>query len=136
MPWWEWLVIALLALLAVGLISWGVLKATARGRSLLRLQPAGKVRFGKALLRDSGVSWPARLVVAALVGYLALPIDLIPDFLPIIGHADDLAVVMLAVALILLLVPTRSFDAALTVAREEPDSARPKQITARSRPAA
>jgi uncharacterized membrane protein YkvA (DUF1232 family) len=43
----------------------------------------------------------SKLLLVALVGYLALPVDLIPDFLPGIGHIDDLFVVAFALRAIL-----------------------------------
>jgi uncharacterized membrane protein YkvA (DUF1232 family) len=36
-----------------------------------------------------------RIRLALLIGYLALPIDLIPDFIPVIGYADDAIIVAL-----------------------------------------
>jgi uncharacterized membrane protein YkvA (DUF1232 family) len=41
------------------------------------------------LLRDPCVPRRAKLVLAALVGYLALPFDLVPDFIPVAGAVDD-----------------------------------------------
>jgi uncharacterized membrane protein YkvA (DUF1232 family) len=42
-----------------------------------------------------------KLLLGALVGYLALPIDLVPDFIPVAGHIDDLLVVVLALRVVL-----------------------------------
>jgi len=47
------------------------------------------------LLADERVPRRRKLVLAALVGYLALPFDLIPDFIPIAGQLDDVIVVAL-----------------------------------------
>ena len=43
----------------------------------------------------------SKLLLVALVGYLALPVDLIPDFLPGIGHVDDVFVVAFALRAVL-----------------------------------
>jgi uncharacterized membrane protein YkvA (DUF1232 family) len=43
----------------------------------------------------------SKLLLVALVGYLALPVDLIPDFLPGVGHVDDVFVVAFALRAIL-----------------------------------
>ncbi len=43
----------------------------------------------RRLVRDPEVPRPARVTVWLLVGYLLSPIDLIPDFIPVIGYADD-----------------------------------------------
>lgn len=37
-----------------------------------------------------------KLLLGALIGYLALPFDLVPDFIPVVGHIDDAVVVALA----------------------------------------
>ncbi len=43
----------------------------------------------RRLLRDPRVPRRTKLALALLVPYLASPIDLIPDFLPLVGHLDD-----------------------------------------------
>jgi uncharacterized membrane protein YkvA (DUF1232 family) len=55
--------------------------------------------------RDPRTPWYAKLLVAAVVAYAFSPIDLIPDFIPVIGYLDDLVVVPLGLALALKLVP-------------------------------
>jgi uncharacterized membrane protein YkvA (DUF1232 family) len=47
------------------------------------------------LLGDPRVPRRHKLLLGALVGYLALPFDLVPDFIPIAGHLDDVLVVAL-----------------------------------------
>jgi uncharacterized membrane protein YkvA (DUF1232 family) len=49
------------------------------------------------LLRDPRVPRRTKLVVGAAVAYIASPIDLIPDFIPVVGLADDLLVLTFAV---------------------------------------
>ena len=53
------------------------------------------VRLLRALARDPTVPKGVRRRVALAVVYLALPIDLVPDFVPVIGYADDVIVVAL-----------------------------------------
>lgn len=55
--------------------------------------------------RDPRTPWAARLVAIGVVAYLLSPIDLIPDFIPILGYLDDLVLVPLAIALALRLMP-------------------------------
>lgn len=54
--------------------------------------------------RDPRTSWAARILIAAIVAYALSPIDLIPDFIPVLGFLDELlllpAALMLAVRLI------------------------------------
>lgn len=55
--------------------------------------------------RDPRVPWHARLCAACVVGYAFSPIDLIPDFVPVLGYLDDLILVPLGIALALRLIP-------------------------------
>jgi uncharacterized membrane protein YkvA (DUF1232 family) len=52
------------------------------------------------LARDTRISRPRRAVLFLVLGYLALPIDLVPDFLPGIGQLDDAVVLGLALRVI------------------------------------
>jgi uncharacterized membrane protein YkvA (DUF1232 family) len=52
----------------------------------------------KRLLRDPRVPRRAKLALALLVPYLALPFDLIPDFIPVAGQLDDAILVALAIS--------------------------------------
>ena len=56
--------------------------------------------------RDPRTPWYAKLLVAAVVAYALSPLDLIPDFVPVLGYLDDLIIVPLGIALVLRLVPT------------------------------
>ena len=55
--------------------------------------------------RHSGTPWYARLLVAGIVAYALSPIDLIPDFIPVLGYLDDLILIPLGVALAVRLIP-------------------------------
>jgi uncharacterized membrane protein YkvA (DUF1232 family) len=55
--------------------------------------------------RHPGTPWYAKLLVAAIVAYAFSPIDLIPDFIPVIGYLDDLVLIPLGIALAIKLVP-------------------------------
>jgi uncharacterized membrane protein YkvA (DUF1232 family) len=56
--------------------------------------------------RDPRVPWYAKLVALLVVAYALSPIDLIPDFIPILGYLDDLILVPLGVLLVIHLVPS------------------------------
>ena len=55
--------------------------------------------------RDPRVAWYARLFAALVVGYAFSPIDLVPDFVPVLGYLDDLVLVPLGAALALKMIP-------------------------------
>ena len=61
-------------------------------------------------LRHPHTPWYARLVVACVVAYAFSPIDLIPDFIPVLGYLDDLILVPMGIALALRLIPTSVLD--------------------------
>jgi uncharacterized membrane protein YkvA (DUF1232 family) len=58
-----------------------------------------------ALLRDPRVPPQHKLILAGVVAYLAFPLDLIPDFIPVIGQLDDVAVALLGIDLFLKVAP-------------------------------
>lgn len=51
------------------------------------------LRYYRALYQDSRTPWMARLLLWLAIGYTLLPFDLIPDFIPVIGHFDNLVIV-------------------------------------------
>jgi len=55
--------------------------------------------------RDPRVPWYAKALALAVAAYAASPIDLIPDFIPIVGYLDDLIIVPLGIALVVRLIP-------------------------------
>jgi len=66
-----------------------------QARALAGFIPDCVVLVGR-LLRDPRVSRRRKLLLAATAGYLALPFDLVPDFIPVIGQLDDAIIVALA----------------------------------------
>jgi uncharacterized membrane protein YkvA (DUF1232 family) len=54
---------------------------------------------------DRRVPWYAKAVAACVVAYACSPIDLIPDFIPVLGYLDDLILVPLGIALAIRLIP-------------------------------
>jgi uncharacterized membrane protein YkvA (DUF1232 family) len=61
---------------------------------LLRVIP-DVVRLVRRLLGDRAVPLPARLALVALLVWLISPIDLIPEFIPVLGPLDDVVVAVL-----------------------------------------
>ena len=55
--------------------------------------------------RDPRVPWYAKALAAAVAAYALSPIDLIPDFIPVLGYLDDLVIVPLGILLVVALIP-------------------------------
>ena len=55
--------------------------------------------------RDPRTPWYAKLFAAAVVAYALSPIDLVPDFVPVLGYLDDLVIVPAGLAIAIRLVP-------------------------------
>ena len=55
--------------------------------------------------RDPRVPWYVKALAIAVAAYALSPIDLIPDFIPIVGYLDDLVIVPLGVWLVVSLIP-------------------------------
>jgi uncharacterized membrane protein YkvA (DUF1232 family) len=55
--------------------------------------------------RDPRVPWYAKALAALVAGYALSPIDLIPDFVPVVGYLDDLILVPLGILLVVRLIP-------------------------------
>jgi uncharacterized membrane protein YkvA (DUF1232 family) len=95
MPWWIWFLISLATLLVVwaAFVSWLIaLGRRDDARALAGFVPDCIVLVSR-LVTDSRVPRRRKLLLAGLVGYLALPFDLIPDFVPVAGQLDDVLVV-------------------------------------------
>ena len=68
--------------------------------------------------RDPRTPWPVRLLALAVAAYAFSPIDLIPDFIPVLGYLDDLVLLPLGVALVVRWVPAEVMADARAKARE------------------
>ncbi|MFL5845385.1 MAG: YkvA family protein [Solirubrobacteraceae bacterium] len=103
MPWWKWA----LAVGAVVAVAWAlfvvVLLITGRrseARALAGFVPDCIVLV-RRLLADERVPRSRKLLLAGLLAYLALPIDLVPDFIPVAGQLDDLLILALVLRAVL-----------------------------------
>lgn len=66
--------------------------------------------------RDLRTPWYARVVAACVVAYAFSPLDLIPDFIPVLGYLDDLILVPLGILLVRRLIPAAILDDSRTAA--------------------
>jgi uncharacterized membrane protein YkvA (DUF1232 family) len=55
--------------------------------------------------KHPGTPWYAKAVAALIIGYALSPIDLIPDFIPVVGYLDDLIVIPVGIALLIKIIP-------------------------------
>ena len=55
--------------------------------------------------RDPRVPWYAKALAFCVAGYALSPIDLIPDFVPVLGYLDDLIIVPLGILIVVKLIP-------------------------------
>lgn len=96
MNWWYVLTGVAIALAATWLLLVvALLLVRPRGNLIYeaaRLLP-DTVRLIRRLAADDTLPRGVRIRLALLLGYLALPIDLVPDFIPVLGYADDAIVV-------------------------------------------
>ncbi len=98
--WGSWWLDLLLGLAAGVLLAWAVLIAALvivrpRGgllRESLRLLP-DLLRLLPRLAADPSLPCSVRAGLALLLAYLASPVDLVPDFIPVLGYADDAIIV-------------------------------------------
>ena len=101
MTWWRVLLGAAAGLVLVYVVLLALLWRYARAhpetvglRDALRLLP-DLLRLLRRLIADRTLPTGVRVRVALLVAYLAVPFDLVPDVVPVIGYADDAVVVAL-----------------------------------------
>lgn len=59
----------------------------------------------RLVLKHPQTPWLAKLFLGLAVGYLLLPFDLIPDFIPVIGQLDDVVIIPVLLYLALLFIP-------------------------------
>jgi uncharacterized membrane protein YkvA (DUF1232 family) len=102
MAWWQQWAIGLVGgLVLLWLVMLAVLARTSRGRDPITLGEAlgllpDVIRLLRRLAADRSLKRGIRIWLGLLLGYLLLPFDLVPDFIPVIGYADDAVIVALA----------------------------------------
>lgn len=75
--------------------------------------------------RDRRTPWYAKLLVAGVVAYAFSPVDLIPDFIPVLGYLDDLVLIPIGIALAIRLVPRAVLVECRARARETMNEGKP-----------
>jgi uncharacterized membrane protein YkvA (DUF1232 family) len=104
---WQIVLLSLLATAVVALIAawiaWRAASARTRAlaRRVQRLPWQLKFRLAAQVIADERTPPGTRLVLAAMAMYLAMPLDLIPDFVPVLGQIDDMVVVLVGAGLLI-----------------------------------
>lgn len=80
--------------------------------------------------RDSRVPWYVKVLALATAAYALSPIDLIPDFIPVLGYLDDLIIVPLGIMLAVHLVPAEVMQELRLQAQQRLQTDRPKSLAA------
>jgi len=80
--------------------------------------------------RHPGTPLYAKLLVAGIVAYALSPIDLIPDFVPILGYLDELVLLPLGIALAIRMIPSSILEECRERSQEAFASGRPVSWTA------
>ena len=94
MPLWAWILVGALAVYAAFVLALVLSGRGGTARAVAGFVPDCVVLV-RRLLGDERVSRGRKLLLGALVVYLASPIDLVPDFIPVAGQLDDAILVAL-----------------------------------------
>jgi uncharacterized membrane protein YkvA (DUF1232 family) len=95
MPAWQWALVGIGLTLALYVLLIGVLLVVGRrtdARALATFIPDCLVLV-RGLVGDPRVPTSRKLLLGALIAYLAMPFDLVPDFIPVAGQLDDAIIV-------------------------------------------
>ncbi len=104
--------------------------------AFLRLRTRRKITFFRLLLVDRNKQVPiyVKAIPVLLVVYLSIPFDLIPDFIPVLGYLDDVALAMFALVLVIKLTPREAVLAMLEEAQGDspaPVARKPRALKAK-----
>ena len=80
--------------------------------------------------RDPRVPWHAKALMALVIGYAVTPIDLIPDFIPVLGQLDDLIIVPAGISVVAKMIPKEVMEECRQKAKTEPMDSRMKYAVA------
>jgi uncharacterized membrane protein YkvA (DUF1232 family) len=100
---WSLVVLPVVGSVSFGLTAFFAVRRLAKRepyRGFIQLRTRRKLTFVRLMMRDARVPLYVKTIPLLLLLYLANPIDLVPDFIPVVGYLDDVLVVLLAFPLI------------------------------------
>ena len=99
--------LGLLGFSAASLLMWRRVDTESQqlAKRVSRLALKKKLRLAFAMARDRRIPLAVRAIPPGLVLYLAMPLDIVPDFIPVLGQLDDVIVVVVGVGLLLRFTP-------------------------------
>ena len=80
--------------------------------------------------KHPGTPWYAKVLAALIIGYALSPIDLIPDFIPVVGYLDDLILVPAGIALLIKIIPRGILEECRAKAQSDLSNRKPKNWVA------
>jgi len=106
---------ALIALLVLLVAAWFFMRKARRevralASRVYRLPLHQKIGLAAGLMRDERIPTGLRMLPPLLILYLAMPLDIIPDFIPVIGQLDDMMVLLVGGALLVKFAPIGLLD--------------------------
>jgi uncharacterized membrane protein YkvA (DUF1232 family) len=122
---WQVALLVALALVLVLAVAAFLLWRTASARTkslggrIGRLPWRLRLKLAWILARDERIPLAIRAVPPLLVVYLAMPLDIVPDFIPVLGQIDDVVVVLVAFSLVARFVPLDVLEAHLSLLEAE-----------------
>ena len=101
-----WTLVLVMVVLSVGFALAAVLMLRWLGKrepysNFIKLRTRRKLTFVRLMMGDDRVPIYVKLIPILLLLYLTSPIDLVPDFIPVLGYMDDVVIALLALALII-----------------------------------
>ena len=110
---------ALVAVLVTLVAAWFIMRRARRevralASRVFKLPFSHKIALATGLMRDERLPVGLRLIPPLLILYLAMPLDIIPDFIPVIGQVDDVLVLLIGGALLVKFAPVGLLDERIT----------------------
>ena len=68
------------------------------------------INLAKSLKRDKKVPKISRILIGLAIAYFFMPIDIIPDFIPVIGHLDDAIIILSLISVAIKFIPKEIFS--------------------------